>query len=281
MALPFGEGSRLSIYPAAVKGICMLNYESKFVIVRPRPRASSRLFCFSHAGGGPAAFFGWLRYVAEDIECVCIQYPGRGQRLREQLLVSVDELVAEISHDLIDFCDKPFAFYGHSFGGIVAFELARQMRRCGMPGPSHLFAGATRPPHLEGPHLPIHMLPYQEFVESVQSRYGGIPEAIYQHEDLMNMFVPALRADFTAYETYECRAEDPLMIPITVFAGEDDTAVERACLHEWAMHTDAGFELKVLPGGHFFPATSASELMGTVEIEMANHLHEQNSSYAG
>lgn len=244
--------------------------------------ATSRLFCFSHAGGGPVAFFEWAQRFGQEIECVCIQYPGRGQRFREEPLTTIQDLVGEISHGLADFFDKPFAFYGHSFGGIVAFELTRQMRRYGMPGPSHLFVGATRPPHLEAQQLPVlHLLPEKEFVENVQSRYGGIPVEIFQYPDVLKMFLPALRADLTAYETYKFRGEEPLGIPITIFAGEDDSAVKVGCMHEWALHTDAGFDMKVLPGGHFFLTTSATEIVCTLQANITSHLKEQDPQVEG
>lgn len=242
-----------------------MSYGSQFVAVRPRPAATSRLFCFPHAGGGPAAFFKWTQHLEEGIECVCLQYPGRGQRLREEPLTSVREIVDEIHEGFAEFFDKPFAFYGHSFGGVVAFELARQLRRAGLPGPSHLFVGAVRPPHLKGPHAPLHTLPEPEFVAGVQARYGGIPVEIAGDPEVLQMFMPAIRADFTAYETYRCEADAPLAVPILIFAGADDRAVQLESLQEWGLHTEAGFDLKVLPGDHFFPATSASELIAMLQ----------------
>ncbi|MHB1856929.1 MAG: thioesterase II family protein [Acidobacteriaceae bacterium] len=78
-----------------------------------------------HVGGAPIAFFPWADWCGEDIECVCLQYRRRAQRLREEPLASIVEIVREISEDLAALSDKPFAFYGHSFGGIVAFPQRR------------------------------------------------------------------------------------------------------------------------------------------------------------
>ena len=253
---------------------------SQFVTARPKPEAASRLFCFPHAGGGPVAYFDWSEYLGQDIECVCLQYAGRGQRLREEPRTCVEDLVREIGPSFAEMADKPFALYGHSFGGIVAFELARQIRRSGLPGPHHLFVGAARPPHLELPYPEIHQVADRQFIESVQSRYGGIPEAIYRDPEILEMFLPAMRADFTAYETYRFEPDDPLDVPITAFAGADDKAVTRECLEEWALHTVAGFDINVLPGGHFLPPASAREQIRAIQISIAAHLSDRNSTLA-
>jgi surfactin synthase thioesterase subunit len=255
----------------------------QFVIAKPKPSAASRLFCFPHAGGGPIAFFDWPRRLGAEIECVCLQYSGRGSRLREKPCTSVDELVGQIAGGFTELADKPFAFYGHSLGGLVAFELARQMRRSGSPGGpglQHLFVGASRAPHLPLAFAPIHQLPDMEFIGTLQKRYGGIPAAIYQEPEVMEMFMPAMRGDFTALETYEYRPGEPLDLPITAFAGAEDTAVKLESLKEWSLHTAAGFDMNVLPGGHFFQTTNAKELVGALQIRLGAHQGERNSTLA-
>ncbi len=252
-----------------------MKLKSQFVVAKPRPNAESRLFCFPHAGAGPVVFFDWAERLGPKIECVCVQYPGRGQRLREEPYIRVEDSVREISEHFFAWLDKPFAFYGHSFGGLVAFELARQLKRLGMPGPHHLFVGASRSPHLDSPHPPLHRLAEQEFVESVQARYGGIPATIYQDPDVLKMFLPAMRADFTAYETYKLQPDCPLNVPITAFAGADDTAVSPEWMREWALHTDAGFDMNVLPGSHFFLTTNGGELVRALRSRIAADCNER------
>ncbi|HVC89126.1 MAG TPA: alpha/beta fold hydrolase [Acidobacteriaceae bacterium] len=259
----------------------MQKQRSQFVIFRPRPAASFRVFCFPHAGGAPIAFFPWAEWFSEDIECVCLQYRGRAQRIREKPLTSIGEFVSEISEDLAALSDTPFAFYGHSFGGIVAFELARQLRRSGRPGPSHLFVGATRPPHLESPFSPIHALAKEDFIANVQSRYGGIPSVILEDAEVMKMFLPAMRGDFTAYESYRYEPGPPLDIPITAFGGAQDKAVEPECLYEWELHTQAVFASNILPGDHFFSLTSGKELVRTIEARFVAGRSERNATFAG
>ena len=247
-----------------VKARVRMDSNSVFFVAQPRPGAALRLLCFPHAGGAPTAFFPWNALLGPEIECVCVQYPGRGQRFREEPLTSISSLVDGIVRRFGDLSSKPFAFYGHSLGGWVAFEAARRLRRMGMPAPEHLFVGASRPPHLGLAFSPIHMLSEAEFIEALQARYGGIPAVIYQDRELLNLFMAAMRADFTAYEQHRLEHEAPLPVPITAFAGAEDTAVTAASMEEWAMHTDAEFESKLLPGGHFFPPSSIAALIETI-----------------
>jgi surfactin synthase thioesterase subunit len=269
LAMPVGEG-------------CVMNkLRSQFVTFQSRPTAKSRLFCFPHAGGAPITFFPWSNWFRKDIECICVQYRGRAQRLREAPLTSVQEIVDEILSALDGYSDLPFAFYGHSFGGIVAFELARQLQSSGRPVPIHLYVGAARPPHLESPFPAIHKLANPEFIARVQSRYGGIPTVISEDPEAMEMFLPAMRGDFTAYETYSYQPGSALEIPITAFGGAEDRMVKPECLREWASHTEAGFDLNILPGGHFFPSTCGQEMVRAFEARIVVDRGELSSTFAG
>lgn len=254
---------------------------SNFVVFRPRPAAAFRLFCFPHAGGAPVAFFPWVAQFSKEIECVCLQYSGRAHRLREPSSTSVRQLVDGILQEIDDLSEKPFAFYGHSLGGIVAFELTRALRQLGRPGPRHLYIGAARPPQMASSRPPIHMLPDGDFVAAVNSRYGGIPSAIAADSGAMEMILPGLRGDFTAYETYQFRPSDPLAIPITIFGGAQDTAVAPECLQGWGQHTDAAFDIKLLPGGHFFPPASTQALIRVLESQIPWFQGEVNPIFAG
>ena len=254
---------------------------SNFVIFRPRPAAAYRLFFFPHAGGAPVAFYPWTAQCNEEIECVCLQYPGRAHRLREQPFTSVRQLVDGILREIACLSDKPFAFYGHSLGGIVAFELSRALRDEGLPGPRHLYIGAARPPQVASSRPPIHDLPEDEFIAAVNARYGGIPSAIAADAEAMEMFLPGLRGDFTAYENYQFRPSDPLAIPITVFGGAEDTAVPAECLNGWAQHTDNAFHIQFFPGGHFFPPASTQALIRVLESQIPWYRGEENPTLVG
>jgi medium-chain acyl-[acyl-carrier-protein] hydrolase len=233
-----------------------MKHGSLFVTVQPKGEASVRLFCFPHAGGGPVSFYPWNGLLGPEIECVGVQYPGRGQRWHESSFLSLAELVDEIVSGWGELPEKTFAFYGHSFGGLVAFEVARRLRTAGMRGPEWLFIGSSRAPQLDLLHPPLHELPDEAFVDAVQTRYGGIPAAIRAEREVMDLFLVPMRADLTAYERYRMEEDAPLAVPITAFSGAEDFSVPSACMEGWAQQTEAAFELKILPGGHFFAQDS-------------------------
>ncbi len=189
-------------------------------------------------------------------------------RILESPHRSIEEIVAEIVLNFAAIEDRPFAFYGHSLGALIAFETARRLRREGRPEPRHLFVGGARPPHT-GPILPrLHGLDEQEFLKGLQSRYSGLPAAILENPEVLALFLPALRADFTAYETHAYRAELPLACPITGFAGERDTLVPADIVAGWEMHTSSVFDLQVLRGGHFFLEESCDQVTDAIKREL-------------
>lgn len=189
-----------------------MDLRSVFSIAQPKPDAVLRLHCFPDAGGGPTAFFFWIAPLAPGNR-VRLDSMSRTRtqrhRFREEPLTSISDLVGGVAARMAEIKDRPFALYGHSLGGLVAFELARSLRRTGSQAPEHIFVGASRPPHM-GPLPPtIHSLPEDEFVDVLRARYGGIPTAIYEDREVLNLFMAPLRADFTPTSCTACRRKLP------------------------------------------------------------------------
>lgn len=216
-----------------------------------RPEAVSRIFLFPYAGGAPSAFNKWSPEFPSTIETHIVHYPGRGSRHNEALLNSLDSLVEKLTHAIQPLLDIRFSFFGHSLGGTVAFELARHLRHNGLPQPSALFISACAAPQVPKSHPPIHTFPDDEFLNSLKE-LGGIPNEISQNNELLDILLPVLRADFELIETYQHVPGEPLECPILAFGGFDDPRVSLEQLEGWAMHTNAGFEAKYFAGDHFF-----------------------------
>ena len=227
----------------------------------PRPGAIAKLFCFAYAGGGASAFRKWASEIDRDIEVCGIQLPGRENRLREQPFESIAELAPALAEGILPLLDRPFAFYGHSLGGKIAFEVARALRRKRSALPCHIFVGACHAPQLSWPFPQLHDLVEAELIEGIQKRYGGIPHQILEDAELRALLVPALRADLRLMETYRHSSESPLDCAITAFGGLADTSVGRADLEAWRFQTCNAFDLRMVAGDHFFLQTERGGLL--------------------
>ena len=216
-----------------------------------KPEARVRLFCFPYAGGGTAVFRAWQDHLPEWIEVCPILLPGREDRLREPPIDRLASLIARLSDAIRPYLDRPFAFFGHSMGAIVAFELARQLRAEQGPAPAILFVSGRGAPRTKTSRSPIHQLPDDAFVRELH-RLQGTPEQVLCNQELMQLLLPALRADFALIERYAYADQSPLDCPICAFGGREDIDVSEAALDAWRHESRSMFRLQLFPGDHFF-----------------------------
>jgi medium-chain acyl-[acyl-carrier-protein] hydrolase len=160
-------------------------------------------------------------------------------------------LVDALAEAIIPYLDKPFAFFGHSMGAKIAFELARRLRNAYGLEPIHLFASGCRAPHIQNPEPPTYNLPEPEFIEELRT-LNGTPKEVLEHPELMSLLLPLLRADFEMVQTYEYIPDKPLSTPITVYGGLRDEDITREQLEGWSQHTTSPAAVRMFMGGHFF-----------------------------
>ena len=227
--------------------------------VKPNPSASLRLFCFPCAGGNSYIFRPWSDRLPKTIEICPIELPGRGFQLKSTPFNQIEPLVKAIATAILPYLNKPFAFFGHSMGGLVSFELARFIRREYNLETVHLFISGRRAPQVKDSKPPIHDLPQAEFIQELR-KLNGTPEAVLNNDELMELLVPILRADFAVLENYNYAPEAPLNCPISVFGGLQDREVKLEELEAWREQTVGSFSLKMLSGDHFFIHSSQSLL---------------------
>jgi medium-chain acyl-[acyl-carrier-protein] hydrolase len=242
-------------------------------IVRPKaiPSARMRLFCFF--AGGPTYFNSWVEQLPAEVEVCAIQFPGRGKRLIEPLFTELKPLVQEIEKAILPLLDRPYAFFGHSMGSLISFELARSLRGRGIVQPTHLFLSAFQAPHLPKAKVRLHELPDRELVEELRQQ-GGAEQMFLDSPELTELFLPVARADLAVVETYEHEEQAPLEIPIVVLGGEDDPGIKADDLAQWSVHTSGPFQVHVLPGDHFFLYDRQPELLAILRTELTNALSQ-------
>ncbi len=223
--------------------------------------ARYRLFCFPCAGGSAAAYRPWQRAMPGHIQVCPVELPGRGARLGETPVASLPLLVRELVASLAGALDEPFAFFGHSMGGLVAFELARGLREHGMAQPAHVFISSTTAPGAPGRRRLVHDAPECEIRQHLRT-LNGTPEELLTDDELMALVMPVLRADFAVLETYEYEAGEPLGVPLSVFGGRYDPVVSPADLAPWSEQSSVGTRFRLFPGDHFYLNTAVGALAG-------------------
>ena len=225
--------------------------------------ATIRLFNFSYAGGGASAFRQWNRLLPPHIDTYAVQLPGRETRFREPRLTQFTAAVEAIADALRPSLDHPFAFFGHSLGGSLAFETIRHLRRLGAPLPTHLFVSGCSALQIRERKEQYSKQSDSEFLQTVR-KYGGIPDEVLQHAELLELILPILRADFSLFESYRYSEETALDIPITVFGGLEDAETPQENLAAWKVQTSKPFRLRMFQGGHFYLHTAQNQLLDEI-----------------
>jgi len=240
--------------------------ESPYIWRARTPAHSHRLICFPHAGAGAAAYADWVGLLPPEIELVAAQLPGRQNRIAEEPFVETGPLVNVLTHALRPVLDGPFAFFGHSGGAALAYEVAKALRSRGRRGPDQLFLSARPAPDVTGIRQ-LHDLPEDEFRAEVVA-LGGIEPEIADDDDVMGSLLPLLRADFGLWERHRATLDSPLDCPITVLCGESDPRAPVETVDRWRAYTNADFSIQVYPGGHFYFLESTAEVVSFIGRKM-------------
>jgi medium-chain acyl-[acyl-carrier-protein] hydrolase len=216
-----------------------------------------RLFCFPYAGGSALIYRGWENYLPAGVSVWSAQLPGRGSRYKEPPYVSMPAVVSAVTQVIEPFLDLPFAFFGHSMGAMMSFEMAHAVSEKFHKQPKHVFVSGSGAPHLPRTTTNIHDLPDDKFITRLKELNGTPPE-VFENPELLLMMMRTLRADFEIAETYSLFSGPPLDCPITAFGGQDDSQVAKENLEVWKIQTSNSFNSWILPGDHFFLHTSES-----------------------
>jgi surfactin synthase thioesterase subunit len=209
-----------------------------------------RLICFPHAGGSASYFYGLSRLLAPDIEVLAVQYPGRQDRIAERSPDSLADLADQLSATLALLTCQRTAFFGHSMGSVLAFEVARRAASWPGGGPLALFAsGYPAPSRIRGGS--IHQRDDAGLIQELRA-LGGIDEHWLADPDVLATILPPLRADYRLIETHPRTAERLYNVPVAMFTGDTDPHTTLAEAEAWSEATTGPFILKVLVGGHFY-----------------------------
>lgn len=226
-----------------------------------------RLFCFAHAGGGSSFFNAWKAYFGPEIEVCPILLPGRESRIREKPYRRIEDIIEPLMQVLKPEMTLPFGVFGHSFGSILAFEVARRATECGYPLKTLMVSG-RRAAHLKMRRNPLHQLDTDAFLKAIQG-LNGTPKDVFNNEKLMDFFLPCLRADIELNETYTPLIGKLLSCTLMAFMGEEDTEVNQSELIAWRELTDGGFEHHIFAGDHFYLRKNPEKLLRLIKTTLS------------
>lgn len=224
-----------------------------------KPRV--RLICLPQAGGGSGAFARWRPHVPEGFELAPVVYPGRGGGSRP-VPRDVDELVAQLMAALEPEMAMPFALFGHSFGGSLAYEIACRLQERGGPAPLAVLVSGSRPP--QAPHTRQLSREDDRALVDWLVDHGGLPLELLKYTDFLEKIIGVIRTDLVFAEQYH-RPEPPrLACPLHVFGGIADRVMPSGALNDWRVCAGGVFSATVLPGGHAFPHTDPAAILASV-----------------
>lgn len=238
-----------------------------FPFRRGASTARLRLFCFPYAGAGASVFRDWPALLGVEAEVYPAQPPGREERLGETSYVRLQPLVADLADAMPWDHGRVDVYFGHSMGALIAFELAHELRRRGMPGPSHLILSGHGAVHVQKPTA-RYLLSDDLLLEEIDA-LQGTPAELLADRDIMEFFLPLIRADMELCETYEYASAPKLTCSITALGGVEDHDVARSDLDAWAELTTGRCRVRMFPGGHFFIHPFARDVLREVTDDLA------------
>jgi surfactin synthase thioesterase subunit/glycosyltransferase involved in cell wall biosynthesis len=224
------------------------------------------LVCFPYAGGGTMVYRNW-RDALPDAAVIATRLPGRESRLGEPPLTSMQSLVETIGAEIVPHLREPFAFFGHSMGAILAFELTRWLRANNHPLPGSLHVSAARAPQFRLNHKPRPEPDESTFLEELR-RLEGMPRDVLDNSELMSVVLPALRADANLYREYVYQPDDPLPVAIHAYGGASDPNIQRDHLERWCEQTIKQFSIQQFEGGHFFIQSAQARFLQALHANL-------------
>lgn len=250
----------------------MVRPDSDRWVMRLRPASRTpgiRLICFPYAGGSPDLFRAWADGLSPHVELFTVRLPGRGPRLAEGLYAEWEPLIADTYAALASCLSEPHAFYGHSFGARLAYELAHVAATEHGELTRRLFVSGSRSPNSPQRRPYMHELSQDGFLDALRDM-GGTPAEVLADEMLMRLFLPTTRAEIRLAELWGDRHGKGVNVPVTALYGQDDPVDGRDSMRDWKLFTEQDCELLDVAGGHFFLETHRRSLLDVINARLGD-----------
>lgn len=229
-----------------------------------------RLFCLPYSGASAMVYSRWRRSLPEWLQVRPLELPGRGMRMDEPLQSDIRRLASQLADEISVELDRPYALFGHSLGGLLAFELAHALRERGLPEPLALFASATAGPARRDVSEYAVAKTDAQLIARLRE-LNGTGEEVLANAELMQLMLPILRADFLLCGSFSHEQRSPLPVPIHVFGGKQDS-VRAGQLLDWQIDTRRVFSLDLFEGHHFYLVEQEIPLLRCLRRYAEEHL---------
>lgn len=241
-----------------------------------RPEATARLFLFPHAGGAAASYGHWSALMPADVELLLVQLPGRHDRRAEPPFTAVEPLVDALAAALDAEADgRPYAFFGHSLGAMLAYRLTAALQQDGVVGPVLLGVSSWAPEGYRAGARELSGMPDAELVETVRT-LGALPAEIAASPEILTVVLPTLRADLALYADYVDDAA-PVPCPVAAYGGRADQLLAPGALAAWASRSPAFLGVSEFPGGHFYLDQHAVAVVADLDRHLRRQLAASRS----
>jgi surfactin synthase thioesterase subunit len=217
-----------------------------FIFPKPNPLAKFRLFCFHDAGGNASLYHNWQHQLGDHFELVAVELPGRRNRSSEKPYSDLSTLIRDLLPAVIPMLDKPFYFFGHSMGGLIAFELVRSLRKTNNNLPAKIFISSTPGLASYSRREVDHTLSEEEMIDI----FPHLKKKNIGDDSLRNLLMNLLRADLRLLNNYRYVNEEPLPVPMVIIHGINDARVRKDQAEQWQKETTSSFTVIARPGGH-------------------------------
>jgi surfactin synthase thioesterase subunit len=226
-----------------------------------------KLYIFPHAGGSAEYYVRFANAFTGDIKRIAVQYPGQRGSHDLGSFTSIPDLADRVCQMLspLDQSDGEVAFFGHSMGALLAFDVARRFEAAGSPIAALFVSACAAPGRIGSEYIPESD---RGLLDAVSEMTGANPEFL-QNEQFAAKILPALRG-LRAIANYECPPDATVSCPIYAFLGDDDEVATYERVAPWSERTTAEFTARVFPGHHFYLNDHLPELASDIEDKISS-----------
>lgn len=223
-----------------------------------------KLFCLPFAGGSAMYYYDWKKKLAPNFEVIPIELKGRGVRFNEKFDTSFQEIIEDVYSQVISYELDKFMIFGHSMGGMLAFEVFYRLLTNNKTLPKRLFLSGCRPPHLLNISkiIPDENLSNDCYIKEI-AQLGGVSQELIENSELIDLIVPIIKNDFSNLCSY-CLSNDIILnVPVSILSGVEDE-ISEAELYEWVMYSSSSMDFQFFSGNHFFITTEQKAIFNYI-----------------